>query len=363
MIRLLALLLAFLLPGCSGDKREENEGFLSKLFTGGKKGVPVTVANAVLVERPAELVVPAVFVPSERVDITLPYDVLADRVFVSVGDRIDEGDALFHIAEEEITFQLGERRTALSEAQTALERNSYLFNNRDRFLDEGRMSQNEYDTIESTVTENRSSVESAQDDIGKLERQLERTTFTSPIGGVIESRTLIPNVMASAETTLMSIATLNPIDIEFELASSEATAVTQGQSISVAILDLPGAHINANVVSIGSNVDRTRGSFVVRARISNPDLTYKGGMEAEVKFTSDKKQRYFSIPQEAVIASSTRFYVFIVDKGVARKARITPRGTRGDTIEVIDGLREDDLIIVRGHEKLKEGTVVDIWGR
>jgi len=101
----------------------------------------------------------------------------------------------------------------------------------------------------------------------------------------------------------------------------------------------------------------------VAAQIPNPTGSYKMGMAAQVEFASAEKQKYFRVPSEAVITDNRRHYVYTVSMGTAHKIPVVMRDMKDDYAEIIEGLVEGDLVVVKGNKELKEGAVVDIWRR
>jgi len=95
--------------------------------------------------------------------------------------------------------------------------------------------------------------------------------------------------------------------------------------------------------------------------ISNPDNIYKIGMMAQVEFDSVEKQKYFSVPEEAVISDSRRYYVFTVSQGVAHKVLVVIKDKKDGRVDIVNGLMDNDLVVVKGNKELQEGSVVDIW--
>src|SRR3989338_3093602 len=364
-IKAFVLFMAFsLLVGCSNDEEapKHKSGFLDKLFKSSNRAVPVTVANALLRERALDLAVPAKLSPSETVEIKLPFEASIEQVFITSGDTIAVNTALVRLAEEELQLKLTQLRTELKDADNELQKNRYLHRNRDRLLEEGSINQHHYETLETQVERNEAAVEQKRSDIQSLQSRLTQLTITSPTSGVITEINVASGLTIPTNTTLMKISKVDPMIVEFELAGHEATAIQSGQKITVRFAELPTELIEANVISIGAVLEQGS-TFPVKAVFANPTALFKVGMQAEVKFTGVKRQRYFLVPNNAILIDQRQHYVFVVVQGAAHRTRIIPKQTQDGFTEVVEGLREDDLIIVKGHEKLEEGTTVDIWGR
>ena len=356
------LLAVAICSGCSSKDEEvkpRQGGILDKFFKKENKSVPVTVANALLRERSVKVSAIGNLAASDRVEFTNPDDVKIDRILVSIGESVDIGDAVARISEDQINFKLGQARSDLKEAQTKLTTNTYRANNREQLFDEGRIDQDQYENIDDVVEESEKKLEELQNKIRTLEDRLENLVITSSSAGIVTEKPLSTN----AGDAFLVLVKPNPMIVNFALAAHEATSIKPGQTVTVRFRDIPGEKVFAKVVSIGTEINPESNTFEARASFANPTFYFKVGMEAEVEFQSSKRQKYFVVPAEAVITSKRRHYVFTVIKGAAHRIRIVPRETHGAYTEIIEGLREDDLIVVKGHERLEEGTTVDIWGR
>jgi membrane fusion protein, multidrug efflux system len=340
----------------------ESGGFLSNILKGSGSAVPVTVVNVFAETKSKQMDVPATLGPSDSTEITLPEDVTIEQVLVSDGEHVDSGDYLCRISEEGISSKLSELRTDLKEAQANLDKNTYFMRNKDRLIDEGRIDQNQYDNIESEVESNEARVEKLQRSINTAEDRLDNLRIASPSSGTVRELHVAAGLTIQAGNPLMKIVSTDPMLATFNLASHEATTVKPGISISI---KLPGSGNTetGRITSVGTELNAKNDTFEVKATVPNRAGYLKSGMRAEVEFTSSQKQRFYIIPAEALIRERRRYFVFTVIKGVAHKVQVVPNETKGNRISIARGLREDDIIVVKGHDKLEEGAIVDIWGK
>ncbi|MBT3181094.1 MAG: efflux RND transporter periplasmic adaptor subunit [Deltaproteobacteria bacterium] len=359
ILMILFLPLVITVEGCSSDK----DSLFAKLFKGGGSTVPVTVENVIIKDRSYTVEVPAVLRPSERREVTLPADATIERVYVAKGDSVAEGDPLFQISEGEIKSQLARLNDNLRDARAEFDKNSYLYNNRDRLLEEERIDQVQYDNLEIDIDTSETLVTRLQGEMAALRERPRNSSIPSPISGIVEDVSVAVGVTAAAGKPLVSITQFNPMLAEFELASYESATVNSGTNIDVRLPDLSADNFKGKIVKVDSSINPDDQSFKVWASVPNPKGFLKAGMSAEVQFTTSQKQRFFLIPSEALIRDRRRYYVFTVINGVAHRVEVVPKEKRGKRVEIAKGLREDDLVVVKGHDELTEGTVVDIWGR
>lgn len=355
----------FIIIGCivlvAFSCSNEGDGFLSRLLKGKGNAVPVMVESVTASDKSVGITAPAKVEPVESTDVSFPSDITVEKIFVAEGSAVSAGDALFSISEQDLSSQLARKRTDLKEAKSNLDKNNYFLKNRDRLFEEGRIDKNQYDNLESEVRASEAAFEKIQQEITKAEDLSRNNIVQSPTGGIVSKIYTPPGNTQIAGKTVMAISRPDPITISFKLLSQNAAAVKPGMIIKVRFLDLNGETTSARVTSVGTELDQTTGTFPVRAILSNPTGRYKSGMQAEASFTSSESQRVFLISENALIHERMAYFVYTVSDGKARKVQVIPNETSGSKVEIIRGLAEGDIVVVKGSDKLTDGTVVDIW--
>jgi multidrug efflux pump subunit AcrA (membrane-fusion protein) len=86
----------------------------------------------------------------------------------------------------------------------------------------------------------------------------------------------------------------------------------------------------------------------------------KAGTFVYADFIQPGEGESLQIPRSALVESMKNPYVYIVVNGKAAMRKITVGRELGSNIEVVDGLKAGDQVIVNGQINLAEGTVVRI---
>ena len=95
-------------------------------------------------------------------------------------------------------------------------------------------------------------------------------------------------------------------------------------------------------------------------KIENPKYKIKPGMMVNFKITLDKRESYV-IRENAIINEDDISYVYLVDKDNKINKQRVELGIRNDgMVEIIEGLRSNDVVVFEGINKIKEGSVVQI---
>lgn len=351
--------LAIIAFSCSN----EGDGFLSRLLKGKGSAVPVTVESVVATDRSIVITAPAKVEPIDSTEVSFPADVTIEKIFVSEGSSVNLGDALFSVSSEDVLSQIARKKVNLKEAKSNLDKNSYFLKNRDRLFEEGRIDKSQYDNLEAEVQASEAAYEKIQQEITRTEELARNNIVHSSSGGVISKIYTPSGSTQVAGKPVLVVSRPDPLTISFRLPSQNAAAAKSNQVIRAKFIDLGGETVSARITSVGAELDQATSSFPVKAVVSNPAGRYKVGMQAEVTFTSPESQRVLLVPEEALVRERMAYFVYTVSKGKVQKVQVIPNETVDSKVEILRGLAEGDIVVVKGKDKLTDGTVVDIWGK
>jgi len=89
-------------------------------------------------------------------------------------------------------------------------------------------------------------------------------------------------------------------------------------------------------------------------------MRLKPGMFGRFQIVYDSRTNVLLIPRAAVVEEENSQHVFVVEDEKAVKNTISTGFTRGDMIEVSEGLADDDRVIIMGQSGLKDGAAVKV---
>lgn len=125
-----------------------------------------------------------------------------------------------------------------------------------------------------------------------VETQIDKMALTSPLSGVVTSRSANEGEAALAGTTLLTVADLDEVKLTIYVPEDELDSVYIGQEVEVRVDSFPGRAFPGTVASIAQQAeftpknvqtdkDRVNMVFSVRVRLPNPDHLLKPGMPAD----------------------------------------------------------------------------------
>jgi RND family efflux transporter MFP subunit len=284
-----------------------------------------------------------------------------DRVMVAEGDAVKAGQPLAHVEAQPLRDRVSEAeaetvqsRAQLENARTRLERAEHLWK-------DGIASRQEVDDARAALVAADSSVKKAQAVGGTATVQLDRATLRAPIAGVVAA-ILVPagQPVDGSGMPVVEIADTRELDLRAPVAAARIGEVRVGQK---AELQVEGAGtVLGAVEAIAPLVDTATNTVIVRVRVANPDGRLRGGMFSRGALLGEPHDG-LAVPKSALLpgdgGDASVLAIVLPNNTVARRAaRLGPEA--GELVEVLDGLKAGERVIVAGGYTLPEGTQVDV---
>ena len=337
--------------------------WLDDLFKS-KEAIPVTVKNVKLVEKIEEIITPATFKPGRRAEVILSESATLDRIYVDEGDIVTKDQPIFKLEDEQILLKLGQLRASLREADAEMDKLDYFYQNRDRLLDENEIDNDRYDSLENERQEKNAEIDGIKLQIQEFDDRRSKVLHRSPMDGTVETIISIPPGSAlPTNKPIIAIAETNPMTAVLYLSADESAVVKPGTHVTLTLLALAGEEFNGSIKTIAHEPDSITGRYETKCIVKNRNGIIKSGMTAEAHIMSGRKRRFVSIPKDALLNDGRRHFVFIIDKDIAHKKYVRLHRDLGKRVEISSGLSDGHLVIVKGNDKLKEGAVVEVWGK
>lgn len=174
-------------------------------------------------------------------------------------------------------------------------------------------------------------------------------SLTSPISGIVIERNGTIGATVASDATVFKIIDISSVWIDANVFEKDLERVRRGQEVRVSVPAFPGASFSGRVILISSVVDPETRSVKVRTEVPNPDGRLKPDMFANVQIITDLKRTAISIPQSAVLNDDGKSVVFVSDGNGYKKIQVTTGIQGNDRVEIIEGLKAGDKVVVKGN--------------
>lgn len=260
---------------------------------------------------------------------------------VEIGDFVSAGQLLANMD----ASQLEQAEFRLSNYESDMQRVEQLFN-------EGGVSQSDYDQAVLAYKVAKSGYDNL----------LENTILRSPISGVITARNYDKGDMYSMSSPLFTVEQITPVKLLVPISESDYTKVAKGDKVSIVADALPGKTFTGTIARLYPTMDATTHTFNVEVLVGNENRELRPGMYARA--TVDFGSHYnIMIPDQAAVkmqgAGTRQLFVLNSDNTVGVKVVTLGRHIDGK-YEILSGLDEGDVIVVKGQATLKNGDKVEV---
>ncbi len=311
----------------------------------------------------------------KEVDVTpkINGEIIKD-IYVDVGDFVKKGDTIAVLDRSSIEKRVEEAREKLrsaeatvSKAKADLDVARKDYERYKNLLKARAISKQYFEHIEArfkVALENyRLAMSNARAAKAALDRLLilfNDYEIKAPIGGYIVKRYVDPGERSSINIPIVRISREDRVKVIVQIPETFFSHLRKGMRASVYVDAYPGREFEGRISRINPSVDPKTRNFTTEIIVENTGGLLHSGMFARVKIDVGKS-RFLTLPMEAVnkIPGSSSYYVFSVENNTAvlKNVKVTMRRGR---IVGVEGLKEGELIVIKGISRLKDGDRVKI---
>jgi RND family efflux transporter MFP subunit len=181
-------------------------------------------------------------------------------------------------------------------------------------------------------------------------------TLTAPADGQILQRDGEVGQLIPANQPVFYFSCCAPLRIEAEVDEEDILLVHPGQRVLIRAPALPNRVLDGAVEDITPKGNPVTRSYRVRIRFAGDDIPLRIGMTAEVNIIVEQRENALLAPATAVVNGQ----VWTVRDGRLHRQSVETGVTGEAKIEIVSGLAETDIVVVRPANGLKEGRRVRV---
>lgn len=336
--------------------------------------------------------------PKKKVDISASIPGKVVKLAVEEGDRVQKGQFLLQIDPAPYLADVANSRAALNSARSELEsaranlnQSKLTFQRKEQMWKDqsGLISQDEYDRSKTDydmqlarLGADEHLIEQAKANLDRAQDNLDKTTVTSPMTGIIVSRPVeegevaVIGTMNNPGTVLMTVADLSEMEAELEVDETDIGNLRLEQKATVTVDAFPNKKFHGTVTEIGNSpIVKGTGTeeatdFKVTITLQSPDVILRPGLTADGEITTATRKSVLTVPIQALVIRDItkgdkgkqnipkeereKEGVFLMQNGKA-VFRPVKTGIMGEMeIEVLDGLKEGDQIVSGTYQTLRD---------
>jgi multidrug efflux pump subunit AcrA (membrane-fusion protein) len=192
-------------------------------------------------------------------------------------------------------------------------------------------------------------------------KALSDATLCAPMDGYIAKRSIEPGDTAAAGRPVFEIVQMDPVEVNVGVPETDVHLVKIGQKADISVPALPGKTYQGTVRVINVSADPSTRTYMTRISVANPEHSLRVGMVAEATVRGDRTIAMATLPGDAIVRDpqgATQVYVYYPDQKRVYAKRVEIGAAVNKNVEIKSGLSGNELIVLAGQTKLKNGQVV-----
>ena len=327
----------------SGGKKEEKITFDTTAVA------PANIMNSITATGTIE--------PVTSVTVGTQVSGIVSKLFVDYNSVVKKGQVIAELDKTNLMSQLNTAKTQLATAQSQLNYQTANYKRYKTLFEKGLVAADDFDNAKLSYTQAKEQVVSAKEEVQRAQTNLGYATITSPIDGVVLSKSVEEGqtVAASFSTPeLFTIAQdLTNMQVVADVDEADIGDVKEGERVSFTVDAYPDDTFEGEVKQVRQEATTTNNVVTYEVVISAPnaDLKLKPGLTANVTIYTAERKGVLSVPSKALR--------FIPQKETVGKMKIVDVANAKNKVWTIEG---NSIVAHKVNIGMTDGTNTQIVG-
>jgi RND family efflux transporter MFP subunit len=305
---------------------------------------------------------------------------------VEEGNRVKKDQVVARLESQDVTAAKDQAnahvkaaRSNLEQAKAELRDATLTFNRNKELLAKGVIARATYDTVlaryEKAVAATGAAEATVKASLAALDGAniaLEYTLIRAPFAGVVLTKDadlgdIVTPIGAAvnAKSAVITIADMESLQVEVDVSESNIQQITINQPCEIQLDSLPEQRFRGVIHMIVPTADRSKATVTVKVRFLDKDSRILPEMSAKVAFlsrpaTPEEQRPRTAVSQTAIVSRKGKESVFLIQGNRATETQVRLGAKIGDMVEVLDGVKAGDKVVLNPSERLKNGSKIKI---
>jgi multidrug efflux pump subunit AcrA (membrane-fusion protein) len=219
----------------------------------------------------------------------------------------------------------------------------------------------ELEKAKAVLDEARFQYKQAEEKLLRAKKDLQAATVVAPVAGIVMDRQINPGETPRISQPLFTIGQIDQILVEAQVSEDRISDVHVKQAATVTFTAFPRDTFEGEIMKIKPVIDSKTRTFLVYAKVTNPELKLKPGLSSFVRIK--KEHHGLAVPSISLINPTglRESTVFVVGEDVVAKLRKVQVGVIADGMtQIVHGLAPGELVVTVGQVYLRDADQVRI---
>jgi multidrug efflux pump subunit AcrA (membrane-fusion protein) len=378
----------------------------------GRGEIPVQVSPVVHQNLSYSLVANGDIAPLMQVDLYPKVSGYLEKISVQIGDSVRQGQVIAQIDRGEFVQKVREAEAKVAQAKAAADEieagtrsedvrqaeeavkqaqsrfeNAKMHRERMEALYEKKIiSKKDFDNADTECTVCEAQLSSSQERLKQLKEgarrevregsraklkemeailaqeqiRLQNTQIVAPFSGEIVRRNVDSGALVSPSTPLVTLVHVETLKVLANVLEKDISLVKVGMKVKVLTEAYQDKPFEGTIVRINEALDLATRTLQAEINVPNPGRLLKPGMFARIEVVLKEKPDALAVPREAVLKEEGKPFVFTVEGNQAIRKPVVTGIEQDRLIEIVEGVKDGDKVVVRGQESLRDLSTIRI---
>lgn len=295
----------------------------------------------------------------ELIIVTAKVAGMIDKIAFEEGQKVKAGDIIVSLDALERRAEILQRAAEINRATAMRNEVATRLDRAQALRRTGSGTEAQVEDLSAQVKTLESAIASAEAQLKAADARLEDIVVRAPFAGRVGTRAVSLGAYLSPGTKITTLDDLSKVRLDFSVPENLLARLKSGQVVNAISAAFRDRVFKGKVSMVDTRVDPVTRTVRLTAEFDNQDEALKPGMFLTVSLEVTTKDDAIVVPEEAVVSEGLRHLVYPVKDNKVERRVIRIGQRQGGKVEVLDGLKAGETIVVLGVQRVAPGATVN----
>jgi RND family efflux transporter MFP subunit len=296
----------------------------------------------------------------EQVVVSSEIEGILKTANVEEGTFVSRGALLATIEDRDYASELRRVEAAQRQAEATLVNAKAEYSRKETLYKEELVTRQQFDDVVTRLALAEAEVDRAKEALAIARERYSKTRILAPMAGFISEKKISQGEFVKNGTPLYVLVQIDPLKLLFTVSEKDIGKLKINQDVQFLVDSYPGREFKGKVSIIYPTMDERTRTLQVEARAANPERLLKPGLFAKVILYTAEPQDKVVIPVTSILYEGKNMKVYVVEGDRAKLRNVKLGNKYEDLMEVVEGLKGGEVLVVAGQQNLAEGAKVNV---